>query len=52
MNAQGKRKSLTDDSLHVESVGKVLASYPGPSARAREKKEGPGIHCLRMRQLH
>ena len=29
-----------------------LASYPGPSARAREKKEGPGIHCLRMRQLH
>ena len=25
MNAQGKRKSLTDDSLHVESVGKVFA---------------------------
>ena len=32
--------------------GPILASYPGPSARAREKKEGPGIHCLRMRQLH
>ena len=33
MNAQGKRKSLTDDSLRVESVGKVfagqlLAYYP------------------------
>ena len=33
MNAQGKRKSLTDDSLHVDSVGKVfagqlLAYYP------------------------
>ena len=25
MNAQGKRKSLTDDSLHVDSVGKVFA---------------------------
>ena len=33
VNAQGKRKSLTDDSLRVESVGKVfagqlLAYYP------------------------
>ena len=33
MNAQGKRKSLTEDSLHVDSVGKVfagqlLAYYP------------------------
>ena len=33
MNAQGKRKSLTDDTLRVESVGKVfagqlLAYYP------------------------
>ena len=25
MNAQRKRKSLTDDSLHVDSVGKVFA---------------------------
>ena len=25
MNAQEKRKSLTDDSLHVDSVGKVFA---------------------------
>ena len=25
MNAQGQRKSLTDDSLHVDSVGKVFA---------------------------
>ena len=25
MNAQGKRKSLTDGSLRVESVGKVFA---------------------------
>ena len=25
MNAQGKRKSLTDDSLYVDSVGKVFA---------------------------
>ena len=33
MNAQEERKSLTDDSLHVDSVGKVfagqlLAYYP------------------------
>ena len=25
MNAQGKRKSLTDDSSHVDSVSKVFA---------------------------
>ena len=28
MNAQGKRKSLTDDSFHVDSVGKVFAGQP------------------------
>ena len=27
----------------------TIASYPGPSTRKLREREGPGIHCLRMR---
>ena len=31
------------------SHGASLASYPGPSTRKLREREGPGIHCLRLR---
>ena len=44
-------KQWTHPYPEMRTARSSLASYPGPSTRKLREREGPGIHCLRMRQL-